>query len=236
MFRSAIIRPVVAFAAAMSAAAALLACNLQAASGRAVNQAILMNLQQSSHFKLPAATIITAAAVLSAPINVLNEVSGHANAGAGIKTCATFEECERDFAQLRAEIKSLSAENKALKDNIAFGHTGVNAAAAATTGALMSANNTKGRRLADVDWEGAAAAAKQEAKEFEGALRSCNEGKALLNTCCKLNEGRRLQALQEWLPGQREEQDCMKMCSCKESKHGFLNLETTIHLLCDGDS
>ena len=168
MSRSAVIRLVVAVVAAMSAAAALLACNLQAASGRAVNPATLMNLQQSHHFKLPAAAIITAAVVLAAPINVLNEVSGHASAGADVtKRCATFEECEREIAQLRAEIKSLGAENKnlsaenkdfaaeikslgaenkALKHNIAFGH-GVNASAADITGAITPANNTKGRRL-----------------------------------------------------------------------------------------
>ena len=167
--RSLIIRLVVTVVAAMSAAAALLACNLQAVSGRAVTPAItVMDLQQSHHFKLPAAAIITAAVVLAAPINVLNEVSGHASAGVEIiKTCATFEECERENAQLRAEIKSLGAENKnlsvenkdfaaeikslgaenkALKDNIAFGH-GVNASAADITGAITPANNTKGRRL-----------------------------------------------------------------------------------------
>ena len=157
MSRSAVIRLVIAFAATMSAAAALLACNLQAVSGRAVTPATVMDLQQQSHhFKLPAAAIITAAVVLAAPINVLNEVSGHASAGVEIiKTCATFEECERENAQLRAEnevlgaenknlgaeIKSLGAENKALKDNIAFGHADI-------TGAITPANNnTKGRRL-----------------------------------------------------------------------------------------
>ena len=160
--RSLIIRLVVTVVAGMSAAAALLACNLQAVFGRAVTPAItVMDLQQIHHFKLPAAAIITAAVVLAAPINVLNEVSGHASASVEIiKTCATFEECERENAQLRAEIKSLgaennnlsaenknlSAENKALKDNIAFGH-GVNASAADITGAITPANNTKGRRL-----------------------------------------------------------------------------------------
>ena len=162
MSRSAVIRLVVAVVAAMSAAAALLACNLQAVSGRAVTPAItVMDLQQIHHFKLPSAAIITAAVALAAPINVLNEVSGHASAGVEIiKTCATLEECEREIAQLRAEIKNLAAENKdfaaeikslgaetkALKDSIAFGH-GVNASAADITGAITPANNTKGRRL-----------------------------------------------------------------------------------------
>ena len=58
--------------------------------------------------------IITAAVVLAALINVLNEVSGQASAVADIKTCTTVEACEREIAQLRAENKNFAAEIKSL--------------------------------------------------------------------------------------------------------------------------